>query len=90
MGRPQQVRENNTTSGVKVVSTGSPQGCVLSPRLFILCTNDCRSIRPNRYFIKFSDYTALLSLLSNDKVGHGPVFDFVSTLLHGVIDRICV
>ena len=69
----------NTTSSVKVVSTGSPQGCVLSPLLFILYTTDCRSIRPNRYFIKFSDDTALLSLLSNDGVGHGPVLnDFVA------------
>ena len=79
VGRPQQVRVNNTTSSVKVVSTGSPQGCVLSPLLFILYTNDCRSIRPKRYFIKFSDDTALLSLLSNDEVGHGPVLnDFVA------------
>ena len=79
VGRPRQVRVNNTTSSVKVVSTGSPQGCVLSPLLFILYTNDCRSIRPNRYFIKFSDDTALLSLLSNDEVGHGPVLnDFVA------------
>ena len=75
---------NNTISSVKVVSTGSPHGCVLSPHLFILYPNDCRSIHPNRYFIKFSDDTVLPSLLSNDEVGHGP------TLLHGVIDRICV
>ena len=34
VGRPQQVRVNNTTSSVNVVSTGSPQGCVLSPLLF--------------------------------------------------------
>ena len=61
-----------------VVSTGSPQGCVSSPLLFILYTNDCRSIHPNRYFITFSDDTALLSPLFNDEVGHGPVLnDFV-------------
>ena len=54
---------NNTTSSV----------------LFMLCNNDCRSIRPNRYFIKFSDDTALLILLSNDEVGHGTVLnDFVA------------
>ena len=73
--KPQQVRLNNTTFSVKVVSTGSPQGCVLSPFLFILYTNDCRSIRPNRYFIKFSDDTALLRLLSKDEVDHGTVLN---------------
>ena len=67
---------NNTTSSVKVVFTGSPQGCVLSPLLFLPHIND---IRLNRYFIKLSDDTALLSLFSNDEVGHGPVLnDFVA------------
>ena len=70
---------NNTTSSVKVVSSGSPEGYVLSLLLFILHTNDCRSIHSNRYFIKFSDDTSLLSLLSNDEVDHGPVLkDFVA------------
>ena len=67
---------NNTISSVKVVSTGSPQRCVLSPLLFILYTNDSRSIRPNRYFIKLSDDTALPSLLSYDEVSHGPILSY--------------
>ena len=75
VGRPQQVRVNNTTSSVEVVSTGSPQVCILSTLLFILYTNDCWSIRPNRYIIKFSDDTALLSLLPNDEFSHGPVLN---------------
>ena len=67
---------NNTISSVKVVSIGSPQGCVLSPLLIIiLYTNDCSGTRPNRYFIKFSVDTALLSLLFNDEVGHGLVLN---------------
>ena len=41
-------------------------------------TNDCRSTHPNRFLIKFSDETALLSLLFNEETGHGPfVEDFV-------------
>ena len=52
---------------------------MLSPLLFILYTNDCRSTYSNRYFIKFSDDTDhLLSLLYNDATGHGNVLnDFV-------------
>ena len=78
VGRSQQVRVIDTMSNVKVVSTDTPQGCVLSPLLYILCTNDCRSTHPNRCFIKFSDDTVLLSLLFNEETGHGPVVeDFV-------------
>ena len=46
-------------------------------RSFIHIIYKC--ICPNRYFIKFSDDTALPSLLSNDEVGHGPVLiDYVA------------
>ena len=44
--RSQRVRVNNTFSDLLHTSTGSPQGCVLSPLLFILYTDDCRSTQP--------------------------------------------
>ena len=56
-------------------STGSPQGCVLSPLLFILYTNSFTSTLQNRHFIKYKDDTALVSLLWDEKVDHGPVLD---------------
>lgn len=39
--RTQNVRINNSLSDPKHISTGAPQGCVSSPVLFILYTNDC-------------------------------------------------
>ena len=78
VGRPQQVRVNNTLSSVKVVSTGTPQGCVLSPLLYNLYINDCMITHPNIFLIKCSDHTAIFSLLFNEGTGHGPVVeDFV-------------
>ena len=53
--RMQKVKVNGSFSDVLSVSTGSPQGCVLSPLLYILYTNLCQSLHENRVFIKFAD-----------------------------------
>ena len=58
------------------------QGCVLSPVLYTMYTNDCRSVDPSTMFVMFSDDTAMLALLT-DFVSYqsylSPVVHFSST-----------
>lgn len=76
--RTQRVRVNGSLSEKVCSSTGSPQGCVLSPLLFILYTNMCQSRWENRTIIKYADDSVIVSLLQDSETGHGPVInDFV-------------
>lgn len=69
--RLQQVFVNGHMSSIITSNTGSPQGCVLSPLLFIMYTDSCRTSQQGSYLVKFSDDTALLSLLQGAQSGHG-------------------
>ena len=42
--RPQVVRIGDGTSSTLILTTGTPQGCVLSLTLFTLFTHDCSAI----------------------------------------------
>ena len=55
MNRPQSVNLNNLQSSTIVLCTGAPQGCVLSPVLYSLFTNDCVSHHAFVQLIKFAD-----------------------------------
>lgn len=59
----QQVKVNHSVSEFRRTSIGVPQGYVSSPILFTLYTNECTSSDPSNLIIKYSDDTALLSLL---------------------------
>uniref|UniRef100_A0A8C7XV90 Reverse transcriptase domain-containing protein n=1 Tax=Oryzias sinensis TaxID=183150 RepID=A0A8C7XV90_9TELE len=64
--RPQRVRVGSHTSTALTLSTGSPQGCVLSPLLYTLYTQDCTSTHPSNTIIKFADDTTVVGLISGN------------------------
>lgn len=48
---------------------------MLSPLLYVLYTDDCRSRYANRFMVKYADDSAIVSLLHVDENDHGLVAD---------------
>ncbi len=63
--RQQLVRLGKFSSSTRTISTGAPQGYVLSPLLFSLYTNDCTSKDPSVKLLKFADDTTLVGLIQD-------------------------
>ena len=64
--RPQQVKANGVLSDMIVLSTGAPQGCVLSPTLFSIYTDEIRFSNSITTLFKFADDMALVGLLTDE------------------------
>ncbi len=66
-GRPKSVRVGCNTSSAITLSTGAPQGCVLSLLLFTLLTHDCTAKFSSNHIIKFADDKSVVGLISNNE-----------------------
>lgn len=64
--RPQYVKMCNIQSNVICTNTGAPQGCVLSPLLFTLYTNDCSSNFEGCSLLKYADDTVIIGNITNN------------------------
>ena len=65
------VRVGNNISTPLILTTGSPQGCVLSVLLYSLFTHDCVAMHTSNSIIKFADDTRVVGLITkNDETAY--------------------
>lgn len=66
--RQQTVKINNNTSSPLFLSTGAPQGCILSPWLFSLYTNQLTSLHSSVYlYLKYVDDSTIVEIITNNQ-----------------------
>ena len=68
--RQQYVKANGAASTMAKTNTGAPQGCVLSPVLYTIYTNDFRCNLKDTHLIKFADDSTVLGLISTSETNY--------------------
>ena len=64
--RQQTVKVKDSISSPIILSTGAPQGCVLSPVLYSIFTFDCQANEASTFITKFADDTTICGLINNN------------------------
>ncbi|XP_049579031.2 uncharacterized protein [Syngnathus scovelli] len=77
--RPQVVRVGDKISASITLSTGAPQGCVLSPLFFTLLTHDCTATYSDNRIVKFADDTLVGLITKGDETRYRSEVDLLTT-----------